>query len=267
MRRLLLTLALLLVCGRVFAAIGAGDYNVNDAGSGTAISITKPTGVVSGDLLIVWIAVNNTATSIVDNNGSTPFTTIDMTNVSTVFVTYAGYRVAGSSEPASYAFTSNASAAWGITMVRYTGVDTSNPLDVASIRNFNTNPSFVSDCDSLTTVTNGAWVLCLAHVDSGAAAISSGPSGYTGRVIDPSSNRDTVIYDKEMATAGASGAAQVTWNEDDDTVGISIALRPAGAGGGGATLKTVDGVSLASVKTIDGVAIGSVKTVDGMTTS
>lgn len=45
---------------------------------------------------------------------------------------------------------------------------------------------------------------------------------------------------------------------------MSFINSTATSGGGGGTLKTVNGLAIASVKTIDDLAIASVKTMDGL---
>jgi len=199
--------------------------------SGTAISITKPTGVTSGDVVIAFVYANNPATSIVDNNGANSFTTIgSLRNETGVFVGLVAYRVAGGSEPASYAWTSNSSGAWGVVIATYTGVNTTTVEDTTSTYNFNVDPSSVSDCDSLTTATDGAFSLVMGTVDSSTSALSAGPgNGYTQRVIN-TANRDLIIFDKEIAPAGATGNQTITWTLSDDTAGYQVALRPSEGG-------------------------------------
>lgn len=98
-----------------------------DAGGGTAVTCTHGMTISSGDLILAFVNVNANPT-VTDNNGANNFTKIDDFEASTTGMVSCWYRVAGASEPSSYAFTLNASQPWHLTIVRVTGADTSDPV-------------------------------------------------------------------------------------------------------------------------------------------
>lgn len=101
----------------------------NNAASGTALTITKPSGVQSGDVLIFIANVNGNPTTLVDNNGGTPFTlkeTKPYNGAGGGATMHIFYRVAGASEPSSYAFTIGSSQRWQATMLACGQVDVNN---------------------------------------------------------------------------------------------------------------------------------------------
>src|SRR2546425_2337450 len=107
--------------------------------TGSTLTITKPTGVVSGDLLIAAISVRAAAPATpsgwtlvwcqYSSSGSGSGGSTCPSGTPTVSL--AVYRkVAGASEPASYSWTVASKAAGVITA--YYNVDTTNPLDVTA---------------------------------------------------------------------------------------------------------------------------------------
>jgi len=86
----------------------------NGSTTGTAMSIAAPTGTVAGDLVII-IVHGNGNTTIVDNNGATPFTE-DLTDYSPLTsdtVSIFSRRIVGG-DPTTYNFTLGASSRWSI---------------------------------------------------------------------------------------------------------------------------------------------------------
>src|SRR5262245_37537143 len=124
----------------LFALVGTQSAQAAIAQRGTAttattttatLTILKPTGVVAGDVMIAIFSDPN------NNNGAanlSGWTSIDSVNVGggDAYATVL-YRVAGASEPTSYAF--NLGTTGGIGgIVAFSGVDTSGatPFDVAT---------------------------------------------------------------------------------------------------------------------------------------
>lgn len=112
-----------------FAAIGFGSVssNANSSSGASTIVIDKPSSTAEGDFLIAGIAFDDG-----EDRTITPpsgWTLIERTDNNDYigFVTY--WKIAGGSEGPSYSWgiTSSDRAAGGI--IRYTGVDTSNPID------------------------------------------------------------------------------------------------------------------------------------------
>lgn len=216
----------------------AGGTGAASSAGSTAVSLGKPSGVVSGDVMIAVVAGNAsgaTAPTITDNNGAAAWTQVFHNAEASIQTASVWLRVAGASEPATYAWTLSVSVPWAVVIAAYSGVDTTTPQDAAATYDLNLSPSAVSDCPTLTTVTNGAWNILVALSDFGGQTPTSRPAGYTARVGN-ATNRSIDLADKEITTAGATGAQQFGWGTSDDTQGYQIALRPAGAGGGAQSL-------------------------------
>src|SRR5437667_1919810 len=123
---------------------GTGIVLPNFASTGvraTSLTISKPTGVVAGDVLVASVdAAGGTGTTITAPSG---WTSIRRDNSGTTLAKETYYKVAGSSEPASYSWglgSSNVRASGGI--FAYANVDTSAPIN-ASGRHVNGSPPSV----------------------------------------------------------------------------------------------------------------------------
>lgn len=192
----------------------------------TTHTVTTPAGAASGDVLIgVWYA--NGSAAWTQPAGWTVLVNEDGAASGSMLVC----RLVLSGAPGgSYAATSAASeTAWGHIMA-FTGVDTTTPEDATATHSHNTSGTYTTP--TITTVTNNAVLLCiwgrganvtitvdgaLTPIDNGAA----GPAYATGY--------------ETIATAGATGTRTAT-GYTGDNFGASVAIRPAGGGGGGTTL-------------------------------
>jgi hypothetical protein len=101
----------LLVMGLLVAQIGVGQIAIRGAftsttTTNTSLTITKPSGVVAGDIMLVNIAQGNNSTNAPTSSG---WTLIDRRNITGTGTTlrYAAvmYKIAGASEPTNYTFT------------------------------------------------------------------------------------------------------------------------------------------------------------------
>lgn len=96
----------------------------NNAGGGTSITMTVPTGVQNGDVMIMGITVRGgTDTTITDPSG---WTNLSAKNSTTILAQKLYWRVA-SSEPASYAVTITSNKASGV-IIALSGADTIQPV-------------------------------------------------------------------------------------------------------------------------------------------
>ena len=130
--------------------------------SASSITVTKPTGVVSGDVMIAHVFVRSTTPTIT----SSGWTAIRTTSQGTTLREQSFYKVAGPSEPASYTFSGNATSyAYTAGIVAYSGVDTTTPIDVSG---GSASASGPGTCPSVTTTLNGE--------------LGVGASGYGGQL-------------------------------------------------------------------------------------
>lgn len=216
------TLALSPAAARAAIAVVASS----SASSTTAtLSIAKPTNTVSGNVMIAVVSGAGT-TTISAPSGWTPIQ--DTTSGSMRQLSY--YRVAGSTEPASYSFTSSASrnASGGITS--YSGANTTVPID-ASSENLGTSGNAVAT--GATTTSAGDMVI--AASTTVAVTTFTAPTGMTERYDQASSSTTLEVADVLQASAGASGsktaapatstgawASQLIALRDASTAGLSV---------------------------------------------
>jgi hypothetical protein len=128
---------------------GASSTGISDHVTYTNLTLNTPTSVSSGDLMLASIvATGGSALGITPPSGWTQIQRTD-NDVNVTLVTY--WKIAGASEPSNYSWTINTQtrAVGGIT--RYSGVDTTNPIDVSS-----GNTGFSSSATSTAVTTTGA---------------------------------------------------------------------------------------------------------------
>jgi hypothetical protein len=204
-----------------FRAASSGANN----GSATSLVIPAPSGVQAGDVMIACIAARGNP-NLTAPAGWT-LVRLDMNGFTLRQGIY--WKVATASEPASYTWVlSNAQAASG-GIIAYSGVNTSNPIDVSSAA-ISSVTGTAATAPSITTTVNGAMVIGFF----GAARNSpiNPPSGMTER-FDAVSNGGTYPQATEgadllQATAGATGDKTATWTGTSHWIGQQVALRPSG---------------------------------------
>ncbi len=206
----------------------------NSATSGTAISVSAPTGTVAGDMVVIVTNVNGTSTSTTDNNGSTPFTkdssiseyssaTYSQSSSITVWT-----RLIQSGDPTTFNFTSGASGRWGIIALTFSDPNTSSFWDVApntSNRNEGDNNSSAIDAPSITTTVDDAIHLAIGLQDSSSTSLTASPSGYSAGAS--AVNQPVAGYYKTISTAGATGtASNFNWNVAGYKTAFSMSIDP-----------------------------------------
>ena len=207
----------------------------------TTLTIAKPTGTAQNNVLIASIAFRPQSGETSNNVTVTPpagWTQLDYYDSGSSYNALAiYYRVAGASEPASYAwgFACNGSctfqaAAGGI--LTFSGVDTTNPIDqhagTATYSTYNPKTPAVT-----TTVANTMLVTTHAIGNNDSWA-SPPPSGMT-QVFQKTTNAEMIQVSRALqAAAGSTGQKQATDSgpdATDDGHAHILALTP-GPGGG-----------------------------------
>lgn len=210
------------------------DYGVT-ASSTTTTSSTGPllSGLANGDFLVAMVAVASQTDTI---TGPAGWTAVAGGNV-TVPTAAAGKQIqlfyhlvtnAASETGPTFSWTTSAKSA--IHVIKYTGVDTTTPIDVVGLE-YDSGGASVSTfaAPAITTVTAGAVVIACAVLDADTAATLTMPSGYSA--IQQSSGVRSGLADLTFATASSTGT--VTWTESGTLVpagAILIALRPQASG-------------------------------------
>jgi hypothetical protein len=123
--------------GAAIAYVSSGGYGSGASGA-TSVALTAPTGLVSGELEIAFVTIqDNKGTSTVATlSGWTPITSVSGfdSGAATGLVQYAFWKVAGVSEPATYTFTGTAGSGATVTgmdgvIVAFSGTATTSPIN------------------------------------------------------------------------------------------------------------------------------------------
>jgi MBG domain/MBG domain (YGX type) len=251
MKKVFLSAAAIFLVGGFFAvnpAVAAAKSPIFERGKATSatatgalLAINKPTGVAAGDVMIANIAQE--VNSVIGTAPSAPgWSLVDGRGLGDHHYVAVLYKIAGSSEPANYAFTLKLGAgpyhnAVG-SIVAFSGVDTTGatPFDAALGTFLVHSPSsYFSGAKSIVTADANAAVIMFG------AAAGSDPSWSGWKTDSPCSL--TELYDDRQGdsrdgasvgaawaiktAAGATGAGAAMLSSSERNGGILLALKPA----------------------------------------
>lgn len=222
--------------GSVEQALSSVSFRAVTSASGanlSSLAIGKPAGVVAGDLLIARIAGRNNVDAVVTPPAG--WTLLRSDQSASQLKSWVLWKVAGSSEPGSYAFgISIASNAAG-TIMAFSGADPQNPIDASSGQKNGNTATFTAPAVT-TTVADGVAVWFGSQIWTGSACPADGitpPTGFT----EPSdtclvSTSTGLLVDAAYKSLGAAGA-QPAWIgssafPNTNTAQV-VTIRPAGA--------------------------------------
>lgn len=236
-------------------------------GTGTTVTVNKPTGLAVGDVMIATVFMNSAA----GGSGPSGWDTL----ASNDFVSNSVWgKVADASDVAASNFTwtsNNSGNAKVAGITAFTGANYDN-IQISSL-SAPTNSSSPTFTNGLTpAVASSMLILSIQDININAGTLAtfaittSDPGGWAAGVNTTRAGSVGVT----MATAirvetTATGSYSCT-NTDGDTTesyfGWMLALPPQT---GPTNAKTINGLAMASVKTANGLAISSVETVNGLT--
>jgi hypothetical protein len=208
-----------------FESSSAVTHPATDA----TVTITRPTGVVSGRLMVAVLAWNNRTLSSVPSGW-----TLAASTVGSFFKVAAYWKVAGGSEPASYNWGFSASVTAVGAILHYSGADATTPIDDADTSNGVSVTSF----DAPTSTTTGADRTIVRGVSYDSVRTITFPSGPASRVDQKDTGSGLAalgVCEEAQASAGPTTTRTWTWNSTTSTAGVTLAIAPAAGGGGGAT--------------------------------
>ncbi len=215
-----------LTVGAATAAIdfGSESHNANSSSGSSSLVITKPASVANNNVLIAGISVHGSDVSITKPSG---WTLIRRTNDSDNDLGFASYYhvvTNAASEPASYTWTfddSDTKASGGI--LRYTGVDTVNPIDTSSGNN---GESSSAKAKSITTATANERVIGFFSLEyKGSFTPPSGMNEHFDISNSDSRGPTTETADFAQATATATGDKTAAASKSEEWAAQLIALR------------------------------------------
>jgi len=258
------------------AAVAQRGTATTGTTTNTSLTISKPSGVVAGDVMLVSIAQ-------VGNNSVNPtyagWTAVAGANLGGNPKSRGSvlYKVADGTEGSTFTFTLGSGTTGAVgSMVAFSGVDTSGatPFDVSPGTILTAN-STAAGATTITTVSADAAVIMFGMASNGAPTWSGWTTTSPGAL--------TELYDSQnssggqasvgaawaaKAVAGATGAGAATLSSAQRNGGILIALKPGGnplpatasispsakAAGDAGFILTVDGTNFVntSVVRLDG---------------
>ena len=212
----------------IFHAGGTGSTGTNT----TNPTVNRPSGVLQNHLIIVIIHFDNRPTSAPSNSSFTLITSAAGGSANDPAAVYAFYRIAGSSEPSTYTFTTTGSQNHRIQAIRVTGHNTSSPIgSTSSIR-----PGTAATSVTIpgVTTTNQSSVLVSAFtapvdvVSSGELKDFNVPH-YMGRLYRGNGSTSVPSYAaaREIINVpGATGTRAYSWSSSERAAAIMFVVNP-----------------------------------------
>jgi hypothetical protein len=212
-------------------AIAQRGSATSGAVSSNTWNVTKPTGVVADDYILVALTADFRANDPTPPTGFTQLATVQTQNVNQKTWLYGKKATGSEGATLTFTFDGVGGSAFGTYgCVAYSGVDTTTPMDVAAAAGTDgssTTPAGLSQ----TTVTDGARVVALFGGRPGAGASGTVGGGATELVdiVGTVSNVFTYMEDFTKSPAGSvqltfTSSAASAWNE------FQVVLRPAASG-------------------------------------
>ena len=193
--------------------------SVSEASNNTAattLTLPRPANVAQGDVLVSCVALNGgTIGAAGVPTGWTPLASVTAQPNPKV---YGYYKVATSSEPASYSWTTSSTTSGG-SIARYSGA---GGLDTSATSASGAAASSGSVPGVTTTTPNAMLVGCMS-VNSSSVTLTS-PTGMSQAI--ETGPRRFEFADGIQAAAGASGAQTWTFSAAREWAGWLAALRP-----------------------------------------
>jgi hypothetical protein len=218
----------------------AGGYNtIAQRGSATAgnsytnsLSVTRPTGVVENDVLIA--IVTWWANTLTPPSGWTQIgTTQSWSHPDGTLYARAYYRVAGASEPSSYAWGLSATNDIACTIVAYSNVDTTDPIAASGAQTQTSASMTAPGVDAATAADMLVFLGAVGDTDAGIRTATP-PSGMTELADTTNGTSWIKAYAAQqlLTASGATGTRTATLSASARNAGFLVSLRPTGTAGG-----------------------------------
>jgi hypothetical protein len=157
---------------------GAGSTSTSQPTAVTSVTLDKPAGTQVGDVLIANFTTHKAAAVAAAPVGWTPLVTGLKPDSYAAAYAYLHVVTAAVAATANWTWPLATAVKWGGGMTRYTGVDTTHPLDTAvattAVRSVTTSVTV----PSVTTATGGAMLVSGIGADGATATMTPG-SGWT----------------------------------------------------------------------------------------
>lgn len=215
-----------LTAAQACAGSGTVDFVASASATGTGgnLTISKPTGVVAGHVMVAHFSTRAGSSSITP---PADWTLVRDDSMGTELQSAIYVKVAGPSEPTTYQWTSSALGRTAGGIAAYSGVDASNPVDVhgASV-----GFDKVLIAPSVTTTTTNTRLIAFWSVRQ--EPINTTDAMMTQRwnvkTAGGANGLSDAAADEARPEAGATGLRAASVTTAFDWVAQSVALRPPG---------------------------------------
>jgi hypothetical protein len=203
------------------------EFTERKYGSTTFVDSLKPPGTTEGDLLIATVATDgSTAGSMSPPAG---WTAVDLADQSAAVTYGVWWKLAGASEPASYTFSwSGSEHAYG-TVMRFTGHDPADPIDMSAAAGGSAGAPM---SPAVTTTVTDTMILRLGGFDDDDITTDApGLAGHTAITMDKSGNGPATTssgagYVMQPAI-GDSGTSTFALTATEEYRAVTVAIAPA----------------------------------------
>jgi hypothetical protein len=193
-----------------------------------SLVVTKPTGVVAGDLLVAAIVVGNATGATFSPPAG--WTLLSTPSNGTTVKLGVWWKIAGGAEPSNYTFTwTTSQRAYGWIM-RFTGADASSPINAFATNN--AGASSTPTCLAATTTVQNTMVLRIGGFDDDDVSTdNSGIPNYTTITMDLSNTSGGspvsggAAYAR-LPAAGTTGQVNFSLSGAEEFVTFTIAIAP-----------------------------------------
>lgn len=211
-------------------SVTAGASTTSNAGTATStVSLTKPSGVVNGDILIAQITADQLPSISTTPSGWSALPGVPALSIGSgarVF-TYYHKVVTASSEPSSWSWQLSAAQKWGGGVTVYHGVSATTPFSGNGTSKVDSSYAATSlAVPGVTTANSGSMVVSGLGCDC-SSFTASPPSGSTKPWEATAGQYASEAY-AAKASAGSTGALTWTFGTARGVAGWAIALQPAG---------------------------------------
>jgi len=211
-----------------------GDFAFSSTGNTTTPSVSKPSNLVDGDYVVIFLVTNGNDPTAVPSG----FDLLgERTQSAVQMFVYGKYITNAAGEPGTYSFTSGTTAT-RVVAVRISGVDQSNPIDDVDLSGSNTSSNTLTGTTTVTRQTND--LLLSAVVQSLAVSSTSYTTSDFDEFVDFVGTRDFAAGSRTAGSVGSQGT--LTWTSTDSKAWVMsvLALAPtpikiSGNGGGSAS--------------------------------
>lgn len=230
-----------------------GSSSSTTYASRSALTITAPSGISDGDVLLALILITGNGTTVTPPAGWTQVGSTATASDGSFFVNSSIWKKIASGESGDYTWTPSATVTTQGLMLRYSGVD-------GDVNDFSSNMIGAGfgtqdrDATGITTTVDGCMLVYAGFDWGDYTADLTPPTGFTERVeVNP------LIYaaDSLQATAGATGTVTMICNSSviDPRGAWLLALEPSAG--------TANGVGSAAGSTTAAAAGGALKSAAG----